>query len=303
MRLAFRLLPFTLAITLAAAPAFAECVPEGWTADELAALREGGFKLEDAARRDALAVALVDCLGDTDPVLRDGTAYEGLASWMRAKSLSPETMATLLGKLQPGLTDAGGDPAGVRQPFVALVMSEVARTDRVEPWLTPEQRASLVTDAAAYLAGVRDYRGFIDGEGWRHGVAHGSDLALQLAVNPAIERAQLDQLLAALRAQVVAADGHAYIHGEPGRLARAVFYIAQRKVHDAAFWKAWMADVAAPGPLGEWGKAFSSEEGLARVHDTRAFLHAMLALVDGTDDFKLRERLQPAVMEALAGVP
>jgi hypothetical protein len=298
-------LSFALAAAFAAAPAFADCTPEGWTGDELAALRTTEFKVEDDTRRNALALALADCLGDADPQVRDGLAFEALARWMRTKPmlLTPETVASLREKLQPQLTGELDDPEGVHRPFVALVMAEVARTDRVEPWLTPEQRDALVTDASGFLYGVKDYRGFIDGQGWRHGVAHGSDLALQLAVNPAVDRAQLDELLGALRSQVVADGKHAYIHGEPGRLARAVFFIANRNLHDAAFWEAWLADVAKPGPLVDWGAAFASEEGLARLHDTRAFLQALLALTMINDDAELRARLQPAVLKALAPLP
>ena len=300
-----RLLPLALLLILAMPTAArAACPPDGWTVEELAALRAGEFKLDDAARRDELALGLLDCLGDADPVLRDGTAFEGLSRWMRGKALSPATLAALRERLQPELAAATpGDALGVRQPFAALVMSEVARTDRLDPWLTPYQRAGLVNDAATYLSGVRDYRGFIDGQGWRHGVAHGSDVALQLVVNPALDRAQVDTLLAAVRSQVVAADGHAYIHGEPGRLARVVFFAAQRDLHDAAHWQAWLKDVAAPGPLEAWNAAFTSEAGLARLHDTRAFLQALLALTVRTDDAKLRERLQPAILAALEPIP
>jgi hypothetical protein len=303
MRLPSGLLPIAVLLALAAGPAAATCPPDGWTAGELKQLREGGFKLEDAARRDELALALVDCLGDADPDLRDGTGFEGLSRWMREKSLSPTTLATLRERLQYELNSPPPDDSGVRQPFVALVLSEVARTDRVDPWLSPVQRAALVADAAMFLSGVRDYRGFVDGEGWRHGVAHGSDLALQLVVNPAIDRGQVDTLLAAVRSQVVAADGHAYIHGEPGRLARVVYYAAQRDLHDKAHWEAWLKEASSPGPLGDWGKAFTSEAGLARLHDTRSFLQALLALTVRGEDAALRDRLQPAVIAALAPIP
>ncbi|MGH8029463.1 MAG: DUF2785 domain-containing protein [Arenimonas sp.] len=302
MRLAYALLPLVLLV--ATTPVRATCPPEGWNAGQLQALRESGFKVEDAARRDELALGLLDCLGDADPVVRDGTAFEGLSRWMREKSLSPATLAQIRESLQPELAAAApDDELGVRQPFAALVMSEVARTDRVEPWLTPEQRAGLVSDAATFLSGVRDYRGFVDGQGWRHGVAHGSDVALQLVVNPAIDRAQVDTLLAAVRAQVVAADGHAYIHGEPGRLARVVYFAAQRNLHDRAYWDTWLKGTASPGPLESWNAAFTSEAGLARLHDTRLFLQALLVLVVRSDEPELRDRLQPAVLAALAPIP
>ena len=70
---------------------------------------------------------------------------------------------------------AADDAAGFRKPFAALALSEVARSDRVEPVFTGEQREQLVAAAAAYLGGVRDYRGFSETEGWRHGVAHNGD--------------------------------------------------------------------------------------------------------------------------------
>lgn len=283
-------------------PVVAACPPAGWTREELVALREAKFELPDAARRDTLALAFPECYGEADPMLRDYVAFEGLQQWLRAKSLAPDAPAQLLARLQPMLA-AADDADGFRRPFAALALSEVARTDRVAPWMTPAQRTALASDAAAFVRGVRDYRGYVDGQGWRHGVAHGADLLLQLGLNPAVERESLDVLLAAARSQVVAADGHAYVHGEPGRLARPVFFIAARGLHDAAYWDAWLSDVANPAPMKDWGEAFQSEAGLARVHDTRDFLQALYVLASRSEDAALRERLLPAVTKAMDAVP
>ena len=57
--------------------------------------------------------------------------------------------------------------------------------------MTDEQLQQAVDAAARYLQSVRDYRGFDEREGWRHGVAHGSDLIWQLAVNPRTSKSQL----------------------------------------------------------------------------------------------------------------
>jgi hypothetical protein len=297
-------LPILCCVLFAAAcgTARADCPPAGWTRDDLLALRAAKFELADAARRDALALALPDCLGEPVPVLRDGVAFEALQAWLRGKALADDAPARLLARLQPGLL-AADDAGGFRRPFTALVLSEVARTDRIEAWMAPDQRAALVADAAAYVRGVRDYRGYVDGQGWRHGVAHGADLLLQLGLNPAVDSAGLDALLAAVRSQVVAAQGHAYIHGEPGRLARPVVFIAARGLHDAAFWEAWIADVSSPAPMADWGEAFSSEAGLARLHDTRDFLQSLYVLASRSEDAALRERLLPAVTKGLDALP
>lgn len=287
---------------LGASPAHAaSCPPGGYDAGALQALKARGFALAATAERDRLAVALLDCLGDPDPGVRDGVAYEALATWMRADQLAPDTLHTLYARLRPMLADE--DPDGFRRPFAALVLAEVARTDWIGSWLEPGERALLVAAAADYLRGVREYRGFVDGEGWRHGVAHGADLVRQLAVNPALDRKQLDALRDAVAAQVAPAGAHAYVHGEPVRLARAVLPIAQRGLHDAADWQAWFAGIAVPAPWPDWNAALASEAGLARRHDTVAFLTALYVLVHEESDAASRDRLLPGLRAAIKQVP
>ena len=112
---------------------------------------------------------------------------------------------------------APDDASGFRRPFAALALAEVARADRIEPYLTEPERHELAEAGAAYLRGVRDYRGFTAGEGWRHGVAHGADLMLQLALNPRLSRTDADRLLGAIAAQVAPMGPVYYIHGESAR--------------------------------------------------------------------------------------
>jgi hypothetical protein len=66
-----------------------------------------------------------------------------------------------------------------------------------------------------------------------------------------------------------------FTFGEPERLARAVVYGYRRGLLDASFWEAWFASVADPAPLSDWPAAFASIEGLAKRHNTVAFLQAL----------------------------
>jgi len=258
-----------------AQPAGADsCPPAGYTSADLSALRLHEFVLQDDGQRNALAIALLGCTGDPDPAIRDATVYEGLASWLRSKQLSPDTVDALRKGLLLQL-QAADDADGFRQPFAALVLSEVVRSDRIEPIFTTGQREQLVRAASDYLGGVRDYRGFSPTEGWRHGVAHGSDLVLQLVLNPNISSDQVQRLLTAVASQVAPPGEHFYIYGEPERLARAVFYAHRRGDSSASQWSAWLRGVADPRPLAAWSEAWSSQAGLARRHNTMAFLQAL----------------------------
>lgn len=295
----------TLAATLAlaglalASTALAQtCPPAGMSREQLLELKSHEFKLSDTARRQALALDLVACLGSPDPALRDGVAFEALAAWMRDKQLSPATVGTIRDRLVAQLAPDYPDPAGVARPFAALVLAEVARVDRVERFMTDQQLQQLVDAGTRYLQSVRDYRGFDEREGWRHGVAHTSDLMLQLAVNPRTTKSQLDQMLTAIASQVAPAGEHSYIYGEGDRLAQAVFYIAKRKMHTAEEWQKWFAQVAAPAPLKNWGDAWTSQSGIAKHHNTMQFLTTLYLYVrESGPDFQ--ELVLPSIVASI----
>lgn len=282
---------------LAAAPAMA-CPPPGYDKPALQALKKNGFAVADPARRRELAQALVACLGDPDPELRDGIAFEALSQWMRADAFEAAQVGALRDRLY-GLLD-GPEGEGYARPFAALVLSEVARTDRIKPWMSAAERAAMVDKAAAYVEGVRDYRGYDDVQGWRHGVAHGADWLMQLALNPALDRAQADRILAAVVAQAVPASGHAYVFGEPERLARPVLFVAQRGLHSDAEWAAWFA--ALVPRIGDAKQAYRNVAWLARRHDLTGLLQNIYLQAGNSQDPKIRT-LQPAVLAAIKAIP
>ncbi|MEO8742042.1 MAG: DUF2785 domain-containing protein, partial [Lysobacteraceae bacterium] len=260
-----------VASALLASPAFATCPPDGQTADSLQALKAAKFEMADADARKALATGLIDCLGDPDPVLRDDIAYSALSAWMRAGDFDADTLRAMRDALYAQLD--GDDDAGFRRPYAALALSEVARTDRFQKWMTDEERAAMVEKAASYLESITDYRGFDDKEGWRHGIAHGSDWLMQLALNPALTRRQADRMLAAIATQVVPESAPAYVYGEGGRLARPILYLAKSNLYSQTEWTAWFATL--PPKIGDASKAYNDSKWLARRHDLMAFLMSM----------------------------
>jgi hypothetical protein len=276
------------------------CPPAGYTTQQLLEIKQAGFEVDSDEQRNALAIALMACLAEPDPAIRDGVVFEGTALWLRNKKLSTETIDVLYADLLSQLA-SDSDPNGFQQPFAALLLSEVARTDRVDETFNPERRDELVQAAAGYLAAVRDYRGYSETEGWRHGVAHGADLVLQLVLNPNTGAEQQRQLLAAVAAQVSPAGEVFYIYGESARLARAVFYAHRGGLLNEAEWTDWFAAIADPAPLDAWGSSFSSQSGLAKRHNTLAFLLAM-HLNASASEGEQAEALAAMVMQAIGRV-
>ncbi|MEM9572995.1 MAG: DUF2785 domain-containing protein [Pseudomonadota bacterium] len=247
-----------------------ECTLVDVTTETLTGWRENAFadQQTDKGARD-----FASCLGHTSPFLRDQIGYEGLTAALRSGNVSQSTRRDLLTDLSANLN--AKDEAGFLAPFSALGLAELVRTDRIEAFLTPEERSAVVETAATYLAGVSDFRAYSDTEGWRHGVAHGADVAMQLALNPNVEAEDLIKLRDAITDQITARSGHAFTFGEPERLARPILFMANRGVISDETWSDWFTALADPAPLAEWADAFQSELDLAQLHNLKAFARVL----------------------------
>ncbi len=283
-----------------AAPQVTSCNPLGYDRAALEALKANNWTIANDAERSDFAMALTSCLGNADPIMRDGFAFEALQHYMRERLLSTETLSMLNVDLQARLT--APDPEGYQRPFSALVLAEVARTDRTDPWMNDLQRAQLIDAAITYLRGVTDYRGFTPGEGYRHATAHSADLMLQLVLNPAVGKPDLIRIRDAIASQI-APSSHYYIHGESERLARPILYMATRNVFDEAEWTAWFTEISGPGPLGaSWEGWWLNEQGLARRHNLMMFLGVIHANVTLSQNAAFAP-MRPGAAAALAALP
>lgn len=246
----------------------ADCTPHGWDRARLETLRASEFDIASTRERERFALAIAACVASPDPFLRDQVAFEGLARMLRAERLSARVRNQLTTDMLTRLR--GADPQGFEQPFAALVLSELVRADRIAAYYTPERRNEIVAQSVAYLRGVRDYRGYDEREGWRHGVAHGSDLLLQIVINPNFTDESYWEPIAHAVAGQVAPSGHFYIYGESERLARPIIFMAQRGVFTAEEWSGWFSQFTI-----DTDTMFSSQAGLARRHNTMAFLQTI----------------------------
>lgn len=249
--------------------------------------RDEAYMALDADARAVILLTLPDCLGSPDPALRDGYAFEVLSLILRGGDQPEETVRTLMTRLLADLANANADKNGFRGPFAVLALAEVARVDRITPFLSEEERWDLLMAAKAYLGGLTDYRGYSDTEGWRHGVAHTADLLMQMSLNAHLTKPQAEEILAAVATQVGTPD-HAYIFGESERLAAPITYLAFKETFTAEEWDAWFQSLwPAEDPLRE--TAYKSEAALTKLHNLRAFAQSVYVSAVASND----ERMKP----------
>ena len=287
MKAPMKMLIRAMLLALFVPAAQAACPPAGYTPEQVRAAAPG-------PALQPLALELLDCLSNPNPALRDDLAFEQLSSWIRAKAIDTVALQIMRQRLLPALRSK--DEAGFTAPFAALALSEVARADRIDPFLTPAERSDLLEQAANYLSTLTDRRGFDAVGGWRHGVAHGADLLMQLSLNSELDAKQQQRILQAVATQVLADGKQAYVFGEGQRLARPALFAALRSDIDSAGWAAWLTTTLAP--LGPPGTPIDAAR-LVRFHNAREFLWPLYFSIAELKDEAARQRLLPAVAQAL----
>lgn len=287
-----------LGLALATPAAYAACPPDGQTLDSLKQLKSLNFRTSDANDQKKLAMGLLDCLGDADPFLREDIAAPALTAWLRAGAFDADTLRAMREALHVHLEE--DDPQGFGKPGAAAMLAEIARTDRIKPWMTAEEREAMIQEACDYMKSVSDYRGFVDKEGWRAGVANAADWMLQLALNPAIDKAQADRMLAALATQIVPDAAPAYIAGEPGHFARPILYLAQHGFYTQKDWDVWFGKLIER--IGDPALAYNDSRWLARRHDLMSFLLSLYIDADQSTDPNIHF-LKPSVVDAVKKMP
>jgi hypothetical protein len=276
------------------------CPPAGYDRAALEALRAAEFQIADTAEHERFARDLIPCLASPDPFLRDRIAYEGLTTMLRGEQLSVATRTNLTNEALAMMR--GPDPDGFARPFAALALSELVRADRINGYFDDAMYDEIVAQSSAYMRGISDYRGFDEREGWRHGVAHGADLLMQIVLDPNFNApSHMRAIRDAVGAQV-APTTHFYTYGESERLMRPILFMARRGAFTEAEWTAWFEQLMQPAPLNAWSDAFGSQAGLAKRHNMTAFIQAIwinARLSENTAD----DVLLPGAEAALRALP
>ena len=192
-----------------------------------------------------LTSELTAMLGDTDPRLRDGIAYDVLATWV-SEGVYDDLLQGLgdgmAAGLMIGIGERGTDTV-FRRSFSALILGECVTRDNKRHVVPPDTILRWGDRAAGWLVRERDVRGFVPGKGWAHAVAHGADVLAALAQSDAVGRLELTVLLDVIADRVLS-EADRLLHGEDDRLAHATLQILRRDRVGLEVVEPWLARLA-----------------------------------------------------------
>lgn len=247
-------------------------------------VRASGFRLPEDRPLDDLTTELVRMLGDPDPDVRDGLAYPVLATWI-GEGVYDDLLTGFGDGIAEGLfigLGEDGTDSVLRRSFSALLLAETVLREQVARVVHSDAVFRWGDRAASWLVRERDLRGYVEGRGWAHAIAHGADLVAALARSQHFGKLELTVLLDVVADRLLTPTEYRLTHGEDDRLAFAVMTVLHRNLITIELLEPWVerlaaalvmperaeGDVATPGPAPEWPSAvaFNTASFLRELH-------------------------------------
>ncbi|KTR26080.1 DUF2785 domain-containing protein [Exiguobacterium sp. JMULE1] len=180
---------------------------------------------QDASVTPALLDELLLHIGSTDSELRDGLIYPQLATYIASESFTIEDTNRIFDFILSGhglmyRMGTADTTAVLTRSFSALALAELLVMDKTRHLLTQSQLDRLSTYLQTYLEQEKDVRGFIDGMGWAHSMAHIADVYAVWFTHPASRPQEELGAIDAMIRQLIRSD-YLYVDEEADRMVTA----------------------------------------------------------------------------------
>lgn len=182
------------------------------------------------------ALELMSNIGSTDSELRDNLILELLWKLITEKSLAKEQIKELLGialsdkHLFYKLGEEGGDSV-FNRAFTVLIVNCIVyyHNNLGEELLNEKEMLKVFDDVIRYVSLEKDTRGYVNGKGWAHAIAHSGDCLRELALCSYIKHDQLLEILKVVK-EKICISYYTYINEEAERLVSAIMNAIERKL-------------------------------------------------------------------------
>lgn len=189
---------------------------------------------------------MVNHIGSTDPELRDKLIYTSFYYLIKRDYLNEQQMTFLIETcldenhlfLSIGSQD---DDTVFTRAFSSLVVALILGKDRENPFLSTELTIRAIKSSMIYLQKETDTRGYVEGKGWAHSIAHGADLLDEAIKHPlfgmGIVNDCLDTISSCLFKEAV------YTDGEDERLIYAIEALLEKGMDERVLEK-WIISLS-----------------------------------------------------------
>ncbi|WP_246943298.1 DUF2785 domain-containing protein [Bacillus pinisoli] len=149
-----------------------------------------------------LVERMLDNIGSTDPELRDTLIFNTFGKLIVEDYLTDNQLEHIievcLRNLFLGIEDRESDLVFTRS-FSALVIGLILQKDRQRPFLSKEVVLKTIEESIKYLNLEKDVRGYVEGKGWAHSIAHGADFLAEAVRHPSFNNGLSSECLEVIK--------------------------------------------------------------------------------------------------------
>ncbi len=212
-------------------------------------LRKIDFNHPDAVKDsdlNSLLNEMIIHIGSTDGELRDRLIYTSFYRLMDGNYLSSEQMTFLLDKCSDenhlffGIGKNEDDSVFTRA-FSSLVLALLLNKDRTQSFLPTDKVHKAIDACFIYLESEEDTRGYVEGKGWAHSIAHGADYLMEAILHPAFSSELHGRGLQVIKDCLL--KDAAYMDEEEGRLFYAIEALLDKDMNDEILYL-WLKDLS-----------------------------------------------------------
>ena len=204
--------------------------------DVLTQVKEDEYNLPEGVDLNVLLDEMLLFLGSTDPELRDELICTTFYTWANEEvmTFSNSHMHKILNTclsdkyLFLGIGESGTDSVFTRTFSSLYIGLALCRHDE-DPYLSDEEVQQVKQALVSYVNQEKDFRGYVDGKGWAHSMAHVSDALNDLVFCDCLTREDLLEILETVKA-IVLNTPIVFDAGEHDRVAVVFESICEREI-------------------------------------------------------------------------
>ncbi len=203
-------------------------------------LDNGIPKLSKEVRQEMLTQ-----IGNPDSYLRDKLIYQSFGKMIVSNQLNPEEIQALLEVVVQedylffGIGESGTDSVFTRS-FSSLVIAVIIECDIEKKAVNPDLVLHVANKVIHYMMEEKDTRGFVDGKGWAHAIAHGADALDALAKHPLLKKEDISRILHAVQHSLLRKVD--YLDEEEERLAKIIASLIKHQDAEADI-RVWIEEL------------------------------------------------------------
>ncbi|WEG14538.1 DUF2785 domain-containing protein [Pullulanibacillus sp. KACC 23026] len=212
---------------------------------DLMAWNDGNLKDIDL---DVLLEEMLDNIGAVDSELRDTLIYNAFGKLILDDYLTIKQMEYILEvclkKMYMDIRQKESDSVFTRS-FSSLVVALILEKDRQTRFLAESVVQRIIEESCEYIKLEEDIRGYVEGKGWAHSVAHGSDLLTEAVKHPLFRIDYVPDYLKAIKMCLLKdrLRNHPYIDDEDERLIFVIEALMEKGVTQEEM-SSWLLEIS-----------------------------------------------------------